>query len=159
MSIMIDPDKCTGCKICELACSFIKEREFNPVKSRINVLSWHRTGLSIPTVCLQCDEAFCEKACPTGALSRNTDTGAVVVNEDRCVGCRLCTIACPIGAISIHPEKRNAIKCDLCNGDPECVKECPKEAITFEKDIVAIRAKRRESMGKLRHMLEMMSKA
>jgi Fe-S-cluster-containing hydrogenase component 2 len=71
------------------------------------------------------------EACPTNAISRNEETGAMVVDEDACVGCRVYNMACPIGGVSIDPVTNIAIKCDLCDGDPECVKYCDIEAISY----------------------------
>lgn len=82
-------------------------------------------------VCQQCTTPLCMEACPTNAISRNEETGAMVVDEDACVGCRVCSMACPIGGVSIDPVNNIAIKCDLCNGDPECVKYCDIEAISY----------------------------
>jgi Fe-S-cluster-containing hydrogenase component 2 len=66
-----------------------------------------------------------------GAISRNEETGALAVNEDLCVGCKTCVIACPLGGVLYHYIKGCAMKCDLCGGDPECVKSCLYGAIEF----------------------------
>jgi Fe-S-cluster-containing hydrogenase component 2 len=71
------------------------------------------------------------EACPTNAISKNTETNAMVVEDNNCVGCRVCNMVCPIGGISIDPSTHLAFKCDLCDGDPECVKYCDVEAISF----------------------------
>lgn len=52
-----------------------------------------------------------------------------MVDEEKCVGCGFCVIACPWGLVVLDPMKRKAIKCDLCGGDPVCVKECPEKAL------------------------------
>jgi len=71
------------------------------------------------------------KACPVDAISVDMATGAKVVSNDRCVGCRVCTIACPFGTINYNQATGKVIKCDLCGGDPECAKACPTDAITY----------------------------
>jgi Fe-S-cluster-containing hydrogenase component 2 len=71
------------------------------------------------------------EACPTKAISRNESTGAMTVDEEACVGCRICNMACPIGGISVDPVSNIAFKCELCEGDPECVKYCDSEAISY----------------------------
>jgi len=86
------------------------------------------------------------EACPVNAITRNPETGAMVVSEQTCVGCRVCTVACPIGGVSIDPVTSVASKCDLCGGDPECVKYCEPKAISYvEKDKLDIRTKRAKS--------------
>jgi Fe-S-cluster-containing hydrogenase component 2 len=86
------------------------------------------------------------EACPVNALTWNNETGAIIVDEDNCVGCRVCTIACPIGGISIDPTTKTAFKCDLCGGDPECVKICELEAIKLvPRDLLDLQMKRQKS--------------
>ena len=132
--ILWDRDKCTGCRVCEAVCSFVKEGEFNPVKSRGRVVRTveRQVLYSIWVACLQCEEAFCKVACPTGAVSEN-DVGTKIINEEKCIGCKMCEMACPIGAITVNPDKRVAIKCDLCAGleGPQCVKYCFSGALQY----------------------------
>jgi len=85
---------------------------------------------SVPVMCMQCDEACCEKVCPVGAISRN-ELGAVVMNPDKCIVCKMCVSVCPLGNISYSPSGRKVFKCDLCGGDPKCVKFCSPGAIQF----------------------------
>ena len=61
--------------------------------------------------------------CPTSALYRNT-AGIIAVEEKRCIGCRMCSLACPFGAMHFHATKKAAFKCDLCQGEPQCVRVC-----------------------------------
>jgi len=130
-SLQIDPDKCTGCLQCELACSYENEGIFNPAKSRIKVFNFHDQGRMVPYTCTQCDEAWCMAACPVDAISVDAETGAKVVSDAACVGCKVCTIACPFGTINYNASTGKVIKCDLCGGDPECAKACPTDAITY----------------------------
>ncbi len=130
-SLHIDPGKCTGCLQCELACSLDNEGAFNPSKSRIKVFDFHTDGRFVPYTCTQCAEAWCMEACPTSAISVDSATGAKVVSDTLCVGCKVCTIACPFGTINYNQSTGKVMKCDLCGGDPECAKACPTEAITY----------------------------
>jgi Fe-S-cluster-containing hydrogenase component 2 len=130
-SLHIDPDKCTGCLQCELACSHVNEGVFNPAKSRIKVFNFHDQGRMVPYTCTQCDEAWCLHACPVDAIVMNVATGSKDVLEDVCVGCKVCTIACPFGTVNYNVDTGKVIKCDLCGGDPACAKACPTEAITY----------------------------
>jgi len=87
--------------------------------------------MSLVVLCQQCDDAACVHSCPTDALSLNESTGVVDVDMEKCINCRMCSIACPFGNITIEPETMNVIKCDLCGGDPVCAKFCPTKALEF----------------------------
>ncbi|MCP4408992.1 MAG: 4Fe-4S dicluster domain-containing protein [Gammaproteobacteria bacterium] len=130
-SLHIDPGKCTGCLQCEMACSFEHEAAFNPARSRIKVFTFHQEGRFVPYTCTQCDEAWCMQACPVDAIVINAETGAKEVRKDVCVGCKVCTIACPFGTINYRSDTGKVIKCDLCGGDPKCAEACPTSAITY----------------------------
>ena len=99
-SLKLDPNKCTGCLQCEMACAYQHHKTFNTGKSRIKIFSFEREGRKVPYTCTQCDEAWCLHACPVEAIVRDARTGAKVVLEDRCVGCKVCTIACPFGTVN-----------------------------------------------------------
>lgn len=129
-ALVIDPGKCTGCKQCELACSLENEGVFNISKSRIRVFDFHEEARFIPYTCTQCDEAWCQQACPVNAITTN-DQGVKVVNDNLCVGCKVCTIACPFGTVNYNASTGKVIKCDMCGGDPECAKICPTDAIVY----------------------------
>jgi Fe-S-cluster-containing dehydrogenase component len=89
--------------------------------------------LNGPIVCLHCQEPECAKVCPTGALVKNPEKGIVAVEEAKCIGCLLCTMACPYGGIYPERNAQKVYKCDLCGGDPECVKVCPVGALIFKE--------------------------
>ena len=130
-ALTIDPNKCTGCLQCELACSLDNEGAFNPSKSRIKVFHFEDKGRFVPYTCTQCAEAWCAEACPTHAISVDKATGAKVVSDALCVGCKVCTIACPFGTINFNGDTGKVVKCDLCEGDPECARACPTDAIVY----------------------------
>ncbi|MFC1864307.1 4Fe-4S dicluster domain-containing protein [Chloroflexota bacterium] len=119
---------CDGCRMCELVCSLSKTGTVNPHLARIRVV---RYGKGIkedaprPVICRHCKVARCEAVCPVpGAISLNEQTGVLVIDESRCNQCMACVEACPFGAIWVGPSKE-ILKCDLCDGDPLCVKYCP----------------------------------
>ena len=87
---------------------------------------------NIPLTCLQCGDAACMKACEVGAISRDETSDALLVDLDRCIGCRTCMFACPFGHMSFDESAGKAFKCDLCGGQPACAMFCPEKAITFE---------------------------
>jgi len=122
--IMVNPLLCTGCLECELVCSISKTGRANPADSRIKITKIIEGDVCLPIMCRQCDPAPCGQICPTGAIIRDARTGAVLIVHERCIGCKMCMIACPFGAISLDSSSNNVAKCDLCDGDPQCVKFC-----------------------------------
>ena len=124
-------EKCTGCHQCELACAGVNEGAFTPDKSRIRIFLFPEQSKNVPYTCIQCAEAWCLHACPVDAIWENRETGAKVLEESQCVGCKVCTIACPYGTVVYHPTTGKVVKCDLCGGDPACVTSCPTGAILF----------------------------
>ncbi len=149
--LVIDIGRCTGCGYCELMCSFIHHGEFNPLKSAIHTNVFIEKSAAVPVVCYQCEDPWCLKACPAGAISIENEptTGirVVKVNKERCVGCKMCTLACPFGCIVVSDGC--AEKCDLCGGYPECVRVCRAGAIKFEEAGQGIAAKRKSVAERL----------
>jgi carbon-monoxide dehydrogenase iron sulfur subunit len=141
--LMIYPHRCTGCHNCELACSFFHDGEFRLPASRIRVHSWEMEAISIPTTCEQCEDAPCVTVCPTGAMYHDRAKYRVAWNEANCIGCRMCTLACPFGAVAYEASRRRVLKCDLCDGTPECVTFCPVNAIEFLDEADATRARQK----------------
>lgn len=129
-ALNINPEKCTGCLQCEVACSMEHTGAFNPSKSRIRVFKFHHEGRFVPYTCTQCAEAWCQKACPVEAITTD-EFGVKNVADSACVGCKVCTISCPFGTINYVPDTGKVAKCDLCGGDPKCATACPTDAITY----------------------------
>jgi len=124
-------ERCCGCRICELVCAYQHFQENNPKKAAIRVFQLFPSPASnVPIVCRQCAIPRCVEKCPEQALYKARD-GRVLVDEERCTGCRACLDACPFGAIYFHEDIPTPIKCDLCDGDPACVKWCPTNALSF----------------------------
>lgn len=128
MKIVVDYFKCSGCKYCELWCSFAHEGVFSSSLSRIIVVKDDIIGLDYPLTCNQCDPAPCINVCRHNALIRDK-RGIIKVVEEKCVGCKSCLDACPYGAINFHPIKLKPIICDLCGGNPVCISKCPTNAL------------------------------
>lgn len=122
------PRNCTGCRTCELACSMVKGKDGSLGQPRIRIFKTEKDTFMQMT-CLQCIDAACEKVCPTRALQRNDETGAIEVNNQLCVKCGLCEAACPFGHICLDKETGNPLKCDLCGGNPACARFCPDRAL------------------------------
>ncbi|HRY13693.1 MAG TPA: 4Fe-4S dicluster domain-containing protein [Syntrophomonadaceae bacterium] len=152
--LVVQPEKCTSCRTCELTCSFTKTGEMNPELARISVLTYEKVGLAVPMICQQCGVPACMLICPVGAITKNTATGAMEVHDSKCIGCKMCTIACPFGAIHYHVATNIVSKCDLCFGDPACVKLCPSGAISFVEANAGSIAKRKTFAAKFKNLFE-----
>ncbi|MDO9333266.1 MAG: 4Fe-4S dicluster domain-containing protein [Dehalococcoidales bacterium] len=141
--VLVNEPACMGCHLCEVHCqlqhsrsrdllkAFKKESPKPTPRLRIEV----RKPVFFSLRCQQCTEPSCVSACLTGALSRNPETGVVTTDEDRCIGCWTCILACPYGSIRQDALKHKPVKCDLCQGaeTPACVLNCPNEALTCEE--------------------------
>jgi len=129
--LIYDATLCTGCRACELACSFVSEGVFSPAKSRIRVVRMDSEGVDVPVGCFHCEDAPCALVCPVRAIARNRETDAILIDSDVCIGCKQCITICPFAAIHVDIEKRIVYKCDLCQGEPECVKWCFTGALQY----------------------------
>ncbi len=140
--VYANEEVCMGCGLCQVYCltqhseskdivKAYKKEEPKPV-SRIYI---EKDGASMFAFqCRHCDEAPCISGCITGAMHRDEETGAVVRDEDKCVGCWTCIMVCPTGAVKKDTEGSCvASKCDLCAGEevPVCVENCPNEALEY----------------------------
>lgn len=143
MRISVDAQKCTGCRICELACSHMKLQAFDPKNACIKVVNLDYWGFSNPVLCIQCKKPTCVEVCPTQALSQ-TELGTIQVDVTKCNGCSACIDECPIGAINWNEERGLPMICDLCGGKPTCVEWCPADALAFNDSS----AKREKGKGK-----------
>ncbi len=126
--IQVDLSRCTGCRRCEAACAFFHTGRINPELSRLKVVHLYESGVDGPVVCQQCKERYC-MVCPEDALSRG-DHGEVVCSPTVCTLCGACEKACPIGAVTQF--QGFVYICDLCGGDPKCVKACTEGVLRFE---------------------------
>jgi len=126
--IITRAERCTGCRLCESVCALFNEKVNDPSRSRIRIVKKHSLGLSAPVVCHQCKKPSCAKTCPVEAIKKNPD-GLVWIDQELCIGCEACVSACPFGMMIALPEK--VVKCELCGGDPQCVKYCATRAIEY----------------------------
>lgn len=130
-ALIINHEKCTGCRLCELVCAVKHDGISNTTSSQIRVMKWEMEGLYIPMSCQQCEDAPCMNGCPVGAISRNEELNRVEVDYEICIGCRTCVSVCPFGAMTYNAVDRKVIKCDLCDGDPQCARFCEVQAIEY----------------------------
>lgn len=129
---MISPDKCIGCRTCEIVCSFNKTEKFNPKNAAVSVITYEEAFVSVPVMCMHCEEPLCMKVCTVGAISKK-ENGSVEIDKKKCIGCKMCIAACPLGNITFNSEEKEMVKCDLCGGEPKCAQLCPSGAIQYKE--------------------------
>ncbi len=151
--LAVIPELCSGCRICELICAMKHFNINNPKKSAIRVLiTYPHPVIRMPIVCSQCKIPVCADACPVEALKRID--GVVSLNADECISCMKCVEACPFGAMYAHNDVEHPIKCDLCDGDPQCVTHCPKGAIRLIPEQSLGESRRLNNVLSYTHMKE-----
>ena len=164
----VDPEKCIGCKICELACSLEKseKKAFNPLRSRIHLVRLF-PALNIALTCRLCEKTPCVRACPEDALKQSQENGVIIIDEEKCTGCGWCIEACDFGAITLDPERKVVMICDLCverkgSGvfpgrkivSPACIEWCPEEALELVTRGRLAQKAREMAVTKLRSTME-----
>jgi Fe-S-cluster-containing dehydrogenase component len=137
-----------------MVCSLKWEKNgVNPTLSRIRVISFPDKGVIVPRVCRLCRNPSCVSSCPKEALSQDSETGVIIVDEDSCVGCDLCVEACDFGGIYSHPSKKTVMTCDLCGGAPRCVKYCMNNTLLFLRPEEYCIVKNRSTLDKKVHSI------
>jgi len=125
--LFAERQNCTGCRACEYACNIYHYGVIRPSVSRVHVLKY-KNVVDVPVICWHCDDAPCIAACPTTplAIQKDPKTNGIILNEKLCLGakCLKCQEACPAEFIRVNPDNGMPLMCDLCGGDPECVKAC-----------------------------------
>ena len=122
---------CSGCLSCMSTCSLCNEGYSSPSSSRIQVELDILGGDNVITICRQCKDPDCVKACPTGSIYHDSELQIWRVNYETCIGCRECVSACRFSAMLFDPNGDKVIKCELCgaSGEPACVSACPTGAL------------------------------
>ncbi len=147
-ALNVDPRKCTGCRLCEIVCAIRCTASGNPSMSRIRVQEWEKVSFFIPVSCRQCEEAPCMAVCPREAIYRDETLARVMVDYRRCISCRMCVAACPFGAMGFDVARQTVFKCDLCGGDPQCVRFCYPGALEFTRPEVLPYTLSRKAAGR-----------
>jgi carbon-monoxide dehydrogenase iron sulfur subunit len=139
--VYVNEDVCIGCRLCEVYCRLKHSRTKDLIKAHkqetpkpLPRLRVDESGvLSLSVRCQHCEDAPCIQACLTGALSRDPETSLVTVDEERCIGCGTCVLACPLGVPRLDESRKIMVKCDLCQDEeiPPCVANCPNEALIY----------------------------
>jgi len=136
--IFVEGGECLACRACEIGCALrhsesgeltaaLLERPRPHARVRVR----EAKGKVAPVQCMQCARPKCVEVCEPGALTKDPDTGVVVLDQSKCSGCFQCVEACPFHAIFADEERGIAYKCDLCEGTPACVMACPTRALFY----------------------------
>ncbi|MEJ2483450.1 MAG: 4Fe-4S dicluster domain-containing protein [Gemmatimonadota bacterium] len=140
-AFVFDPNRCTGCSACELACSI--ENRLGTDRSWRSVLTFNERGVPgvplfhLSLACNHCETAACMEACPALAYERDPTSGAVLIRQEACIGCRYCAWACPYGAPRFEPDRGVMGKCTFCahrlveGRRPACADLCPTGALDY----------------------------
>lgn len=133
---------CVGCRLCEIHCvvahsqykdDIVKAYKKSPQRPLPRIVVEENKPVSFGLQCRHCDDPKCVKACITGAMQQDPETGLVTNDETRCIGCWTCILSCPFGVIKRDSKgKKVASKCDFCiesGCEPACVKNCPSDAL------------------------------
>lgn len=162
LGLVIDLDICVGCQACATSCKEWNTGGYSaplsdhdpygadPSGAWLNRIHSYELGegaagrtVHFPRSCLHCEEPACVTVCPTGASYKREEDGIVLVNPDTCIGCKLCSWACPYGAREYDYDDGVMKKCTLCvdriynetldeeDRVPACVKACPTGARAF----------------------------
>ena len=122
-ALVLHPERCTGCSLCEVICGLNHVKENNPKKSAIRIeRRFPEPGTFEIRVCNQCGR--CREVCPSEAISEKD--GIYRIDPDKCTFCQICLDECPLRVLFLHRDISYPIKCDLCG---ECVTVCATGAI------------------------------
>jgi anaerobic carbon-monoxide dehydrogenase iron sulfur subunit len=170
--IVVNIEKCLACKSCELACALahskskiLEEAVAESPKPQRMVTVEAVEEFAVPIQCRHCEAAPCVEICPTGAIRRQSEDAPVVVDEDLCIGCKLCMLICPFGVLQISPEGRAVIKCDMClerlekGQEPACVEACLTGAMKLVSLKEVLKEKRSKASKQLAEETQTKKKA
>ena len=139
--ILIDAEKCMGCKNCSIACSYARRPSgslydialSDPETESRNTILLDGKKQYKPLFCRHCARPSCANSCMSGAMVKDAKTGHVWYDRDKCAQCFMCVMNCPFGVLK--PDRatgKYVVKCDFCKdrgSEPECAKNCPTKAI------------------------------
>lgn len=159
-NLYVELERCMACRGCEVACALEHSQAKNLTgaifeeprpASRVSIESVD--GAAIPLQCRHCEDAPCVTICPTEAIHRIGEAQPVLIDDERCIGCKMCIMVCPFGVITLRAGGKVALKCDLCidrvksGEEPACVAACPTGAMQFPT-IEELTRRRREAAAR-----------
>jgi DMSO reductase iron-sulfur subunit len=140
VGFILDLGRCVGCGACVLACRLENQLPENVTWRRVLPFNLERypggPAYHFSLACNHCDHPACQLACPAGAYQKRAN-GIVLIDQNKCIGCRYCEMACPFGAPSYDADEGVMTKCHLCVDrinielSPACMDACPTEALSL----------------------------
>ena len=129
--VYTNPALCSGCRACSVACALVHFGIADDALGAIQVVRDPLQRYEYQTVCRVCEDPECVAACMAAALARDPETGRIIVDRDRCIGCWMCVMVCPHGAVVASERLGKAIICDQCfeREQAACVAACSTGAI------------------------------
>ncbi len=139
--VYVIEEACMGCGLCEVYCrlehsnsrDILKALKEESPRATARIAVQRQVPVSFALQCRHCAEPYCVYACLTGALQRDAESGVILVDTEKCIGCWTCVLSCPFGVIRRDIERGTIAKCDLCFASdvPACVAHCPNEALVY----------------------------
>lgn len=138
MGFWVETGKCVDCGTCAHKCNRANKTPEGEAPRRriVEATNSHGEDVFVSVSCMHCLDPSCMAVCPAGAISKRESDGAVVVDHNRCIGCKYCYEACPFSVPKYN--EQGMYKCDFCieNGTypdsaPACVQGCPHDALHF----------------------------
>lgn len=135
--------KCLGCRSCEFACAVAHSESRELLKAVKNGKLplprnkvYFAKGKNFPVSCRHCSEPKCVDACMSAAIAFNAEKGVIIHDDTRCVGCWMCVMVCPYGAVRPNIKAKLPVRCDMCpdEEEPACVKGCPTKAVIWQEE-------------------------
>ena len=161
--LVVREERCLGCKSCVIQCAMAHSNcgtlaeavaSADRPQSRLHVEALG--DIAMPLQCRHCEDAPCASVCPTEGITRQDEQAVpVLLDQERCIGCRQCMLACPFGVIEMSRDGKAMIKCDLCiertaaGQEPACVASCPTKALAFEELTDVLKQRRKEAVRQL----------
>jgi Fe-S-cluster-containing dehydrogenase component len=162
-ALLVESSRCIGCCSCEVACKMEHDLPAGPRPIKVIQLGPVEQGDELImsfqfTTCFHCDRPACVLACPTGAMQKRKD-GIVFSDEELCIGCQTCAVACPFGIPELNPATGKIAKCDGCMDRvdqglwPSCALKCPTGSLNFGAPLRVVQDLRvREALRIVRSM-------
>lgn len=145
-----DSSRCTGCRTCEMACKDYKDLSQTIAFRKVydyeggtwtagadDTYASTAFAYHLSLACNHCDKPQCMANCPQGAIAKDSKTGIVAINKDKCTGAGVCVEACPYNVPIVDPDQKKGVKCDMCSDrvaegkKPICVEACPVRALDW----------------------------